>query len=205
MSQDLFNGTNGTSLSTHDANWTAVNSSAIAQIQSNNARPNSTYNYCHQYYNGSQQNYSEVTLAAQTTGNAEHRGVSIYSTGAQYGYVFHHSAVTGSNFTAAVLEKNGSWVASSSAYTQAYGSAHTLRVTYTGGHAYGFVAGTQQLDYTDASPPSAGYDGFFTWAQATLDADLDVQDWTNGAAAGGNIISVNMSGGMQQLTGGING
>jgi hypothetical protein len=205
MTTETFTDTNGTSWSTHDANWTSINGNAIGQIQSNNARPNSTYNYCAAYYNGSTQQYSQVTLAPQTSVQPGNRGVRINAGSANEGYNFYHNTSSGANFTGANLEKNGSYSASSSAYTQAYGSAHTITVRRTGSTIYGDVAGVNVLSYSDGTPLTGGYDGFYTWAQATNDADLDVQDWTNGASTGGTIIPVNMSGGMQQLNGGLNG
>lgn len=155
MATDSFTGSNGTSLQTHDSNWTYVGAgSDSGRIYDNGASLNAWDSSAYRY-TGSNGNISQV-VALTNSGVATkiEPAVRMQSSGDQ-GYSINLS-ITGGIYSNCNIYKDGSWQASAGG-SWSLASSHTLRIeAETVGSnvaVFAYVDGVFVASWIDTSSP----------------------------------------------------
>ena len=127
------------------------------------------------YYSSSSADVSEVVVLANLNGKGATAGPVIRAASDVLGYSCYLRDYSDPNWTTLRLDKNETQVAYSSE-TLANSSGYTIRLWYSGGHVYCSVDGTTKIDYTEASPLSAGAPGIRYYSYDTSEI---FDSWTD--------------------------
>lgn len=183
MASDSFTNTDGTSLSTHNANWGTIGGT-IFTIQSNCAYAG-TWAVREARYTASSADLSQVVWKGSISAvQADVAKVHVRMSSSTEGYASKPN-VSGGNVIGLILTKNGSWLGSLTGGGNPSVSLDlTLKITASGTSTVtveGFINGTSVGTATDSSSPiAAGNPGFRSWGGASA---VYFDDWTDGASA----------------------
>ena len=196
MASDSFTNSNGTALSTHDANWSTVTGfTGSVTIQSNQARGPDFANSAYRYTASSSDDSQVVKKAQAALGNNRY-GVSVRMGSASIGYSLRLRTLSGDNFTEAAIYKHTTFVGSGSISASRL-SDITLRVQATtngsdqdirawvNGSAVTFgyseagttYSGTVLTDPSANTPITSGAPGFIANNGSAAQAETYFDDW----------------------------
>ena len=158
---DNFTNTNGTALDTHDANWTvAIGSISPAEIQSNRLQVNS-FSDRYYYYDGSAEDYAQVTLVGGTF--QRDCGPAIRLASGSRGYRLTFEVGTDPDYTRIAIYRENTRVAFLN--ISALDSSNDIELRLVGTingsdlDLEGFIDDVSTITYTDTTPLAAGNDG----------------------------------------------
>ena len=183
---DIFTDTNGTTLASHDANWTGVNATypvTNGRIQSNIFEHASTFQRTGAYYAGSTSDSSSIVIKTGSTALSK-RNVAVRMGSNIRGYAATFSARSGGNWTTVSVTKDGTFYASKSgSWSEA--ADHTLKITVSGTTTVAIAVSVDGVDIgaiasDSSSPLAAGHPGFWN-AECNAVVDSRLDDWTDAA------------------------
>jgi hypothetical protein len=183
---DNFNGSNGTNLSTHNANWGAMNATCTVNsfvIQSNLLNLSGVFACGGALYTTSSSDISQVVVSAASTSAAINKSVCVRGANggsSSRGYCVNFAAVTGANYTQIKITKNGTFFAVHTGLTYAFASDHTLRIVVSGTTTVSIQAYVDttliSTDSDSSSPLGAGNPGISVGGDGTA-ADNNLGPW----------------------------
>ncbi|MBM2827743.1 MAG: hypothetical protein HW408_275 [Actinobacteria bacterium] len=192
MASDAFTNTDGTALSTHNANWGQLGGYVLADltIVSNQVRI-AAWGESGARYTASSIDLSQAVQEAVSEVN-HHTHVCVRASASVKGYHFKLLEISGGNWTTLTAYKDGAWLGATTVSISA-GVTHTLKITASGTSTVTikcYVDNTEYLSLTDsATPLGTGNPGFILDGES-IEAKAD--DWTDGAAGGGGAAAVFM-------------
>lgn len=199
MTTDSFTNTDGTTLSTHNANWAKANSyTNSAEINSNQVRNTAGFQNVAYYRSDSTSGDCQIVKKANAgLGNARFHAL-IRANATRLGYSIRLQDLSGDNFATVALYKNGTtYLASQTGLTISRLSDITMRIraTTNGGNQdiEAWINGTQvtwgaptnSTIYSDGTSPYAdGSPGFYTTSSAAQAESFwdDFDDLVSGAS-----------------------
>lgn len=186
MASDSFTNSNNVALTTHNANWSLVTDDDFGIIYGNGVGY-SQWSAGSYSYSGSNGDSSQVVVKGGF-GNRIAPCVRMGSSTSGYGVTF--SSMSGSNWTAIFLLKDGSWNADIASGTWATDSDHTVRIVASGTSSpvtlTAYVNGVSVGSAIDSSSPyTSGLSGLLLIGGADNNVTLG-DDWTDGASLSGN-------------------
>lgn len=194
MASDDFNGSsNGDALTTHNSSWTDGANVADLEIQSDECTSNQSFSTSRTYFDGSQNNFSQ--LISRGGGDESGPRVSVFiqlahTVSTDEGY---HAELRGSatNWTAILLEKDGTFVTQTTGLSVDPAKSADVLFKITGTvngsdlDLEMFLDGVSELFNTNSSPLTGGFDGFGGRRQGASQANFTVDNWTSDAVVAG--------------------
>ena len=204
MTTDAFTeGSDGVALATHDSNWTAGSNVGNMEINSNKCENTGDWSAAgYAYYDGSQEDYSEITLLSNTgspSGNPQPRACVRmgHTSASDLGYSVRIYGST-TQWTSLELRADGNYLTTAtitSAIDKATGCTLSIECVDNGGNVDITVKvdGVTEISYSHTSGTlSGGYDGFLVFGGGSA-ASGAVDEWTNGAGGGATTHEASIS------------
>ena len=195
MASDSFTGTNGTALTTHDANWSLCADDDFGRIYGNGVSYGAWSEGCYRYA-GSNGNESIITLkAGANSGSAAKVGPAVRMGSTTSGYHLLLGSISGSNYTYLHVRKNRNWLSRFSG-TWSINSDHVVRIVASGTGSTVtincYVDGIFVGSCDDSSTPYiSGLSGIYLMGDGSNDYAFG-DDWSDGAISSKSLIPNNM-------------
>lgn len=184
MTAFTFNAANGSTLESYDSKWAGETTIAETQSSVMQVKAGSTYVDIFCRYENAQGDtqQSEVVLKTSFNPTGSDGALLVQNSGGNTGYrVF----VDTTDF---FIQRNGSYAANASHGLTFSSAGNVVKVTYN--HSTGvvkvFANGVEKLSYTDGTPITGGYPGFYFYGDGFTDRTGFVSWTDNVSAASGN-------------------
>lgn len=190
---DNFTNTNGTTLTSHDANWTLTAASQTDTgnwlIQSNELEA-TAFRSLYAYYSTSATDSAEITVKGDSADYTK-IGPAVRMASGSEGYAAYFTVLSGSNYTRVEIAKDGSFFAQVTSLSYSNTTDHTIRIVATDNgpnvDLEVFVDDSSVYTGTDSSTPIAsGNDGIYNNGGSRAVA-ARIDDFTDGSVSRGII------------------